>query len=124
MNVLLWILQGALAFLFLAGGAFKFFSFEELANQYRALPHVGWRALGAFEMLAGVLLIVPAATKWMPNLTPIAAVLLALEALALSAYFARSSVALTASNPMTWNVVMGLLAAFVAYGRFAIRPIA
>jgi hypothetical protein len=33
------------------------------------------------------------------------------------------SLRLTVQNPLVWNVVMGLLAAFVAYGRFALRPL-
>ena len=122
MNVLLWVVQLALAFLCLAGGSYKAFMFGDLANQMRALPLGGWRALGGFEMLCGVLLVVPAATNWMPVLTPLAAAALALESLALAALYARYSLALAATNPLVWAVVMGLLAAFVAYGRYALRP--
>jgi hypothetical protein len=74
-------------------------------------------------MLGAVLLIVPAATKWMPVLTLVAAGVLAVEGLTLAVVFARSSVSLTLQNPMVWNLVMGLLAAFVAYGRYALRPL-
>ena len=122
MNIVLWIVQAVLAFLYLSGGAYKLFKFEELANQMQLLPHAGWRVLGAVEMLGGVLLIVPAATKWMPLLTPIAAAVLALETLALSGLYARYSLKLAASNPLVWSTVMGLLVAFVAYGRYAISP--
>ena len=59
MNVVLWILQAALAFLYLAGGAYKVFKVDELANHVRGLPRGGWRALGVLEMLGGILLIVP-----------------------------------------------------------------
>jgi hypothetical protein len=122
MNLLLWVLQSALAFLYLSGGAYKTFKFEELAKQMRALPHGGWRALGVLEMLGAVLLVVPAATQWMPELTPLAAAGLALETLALAGLYARHSLKLTAANPMVWAVVMGLVAAFVAYGRYALTP--
>lgn len=122
MNVLLWVLQLALALLYLAGGAYKVFMFDELANQMVALSRGGWRALGVLEMLCGVLLVVPAAAKWMPVLTPLAAAVLALETLALAGLYARYSLKLTATNPLVWAVVMGLLAAFVAYGRYALRP--
>ena len=81
MNVLLWVLQVALALLYLAGGAYKTFMFDELATQMRALPRGGWAALGVLEMLCAVLLVVPAAAKWMPVLTPLAAAALALETL-------------------------------------------
>ena len=73
MNVLLWVLQVALALLYLAGGAYKTFMFDELANQMDALSRGGWGVLGGIEMLCAVLLVVPAAAKWMPVLTPIAA---------------------------------------------------
>src|SRR5262245_23323252 len=120
MNILLWILQAALAFLYVSGGAYKAFKFDELAKQMRALSRGGWRALGVFEMLCGVLLIVPAAVGWMPVLTPIAAAALALDTLVLAAIYARYSLKLAVTNPLVWSVGMGLLAAFVAYGRYAL----
>lgn len=119
MNVLLWILQLALALLYFAGGAYKTFMFDELASQMTALSRGGWRALGMFEMLGAVLLVVPAATKWMPILTPLAAGALALETLVVAGLYARYSLQLTAANPLIWAVGMGLVAAFVAYGRYA-----
>jgi len=122
MNVLLWVLQVALALLCLAGGAYKVFMFDQVANEmwYSALPRGGWGALGVFEMVCGVLLIVPAAAKWMPVLTPLAAAAVALETLALAGLYARYSLKLTAGNPLVWAVVMALLAAFVAYGRYTL----
>ena len=126
MNILLWILQVALALFCLAGGQYKMFQFEELAKMppTAALPRVGWGAIGVFEMLCAVLLIVPAAANWMPVLTPFAAAALALECMALGAIFAQYSLALTATNPLIYVVAMGLVAAFVAYGRFTLRPLA
>src|SRR5918996_3822747 len=124
MNILLWVLQVALALLYLAGGAYKTFMFDELANQMTALPRDGWAALGVLEMLCAVLLVVPAAAKWMPVLTPLAAAALALETLALAGLYAQYSLQLTATNPLVWAAVMGLLVAFVAYERYALRPAA
>ncbi len=96
MNVFLWVLQVALAFLYGAGGSYKTFKFDVLAKSMRTLSPGGWRAVGVLEMVGAVLLIVPAATKWMPVLTPIAAAALALET---------------------------LVVAFVAYGRYALSPL-
>jgi hypothetical protein len=124
MNVLLWVLQVALALLYLAGGAYKTFQVDQLASQMRALSRGGWRALGVLEMVCAVLLVVPAAALWMPVLTPLAAATLALETLALAGLYARYSLRLAATNPLVWSVVMGLLVAFVAYGRYALRPLA
>lgn len=122
MNILIWVLQAALALLYLAGGAYKLFSFDQLAKQFGSLSRGGWRVLGAIEILGAVLLIVPAATNWMPVLTPLAAIVLALETLFLVGIYARHSLKLTAENPLIWAVVMALLVAFVAYGRFALSP--
>jgi len=112
MNILFWVLQIALAFLYLSGGAYKVFKFDALANHMRALPRGGWRALGMLEMVGAVLLVIPA-------VAPIAAAALALETLGLAALYARYSLKLAATNPMVWAAVMGLLAAVVAYGRYA-----
>jgi DoxX-like protein len=122
MNVVLWVVQLALAFFSLAGGAYKIFMFEELAKMpaIGALPRGGWAGLGVFEMLCGVLLVVPAALKWMPVMTPLAAAALTLEGLALAALYARYSLELTATNPLVWVVAMGVMAALVAYGRYAL----
>jgi len=122
MNVLLWVFQVALALLAFAGGAYKVFMFDELAKMPAtgALSRAGWGALGVFEMLCAILLIVPAAIKWMPVLTPLAAAALALESLALAGLYAQYSLELAATNPLVWVVVMGLMAVFVAYGRYAL----
>src|SRR2546422_11352292 len=115
MSILLWVIQVALAFLYLSGGAYKVFKFDALANHMRALPRGGWRALGVLEMVGAVLLVVPAVTP------PAAA--LALETLALAGLYARYSLKLTVTHPLVWSVVMGLLVAFVACGRYALmRP--
>jgi hypothetical protein len=123
MNILLWILQAVLAVLYVSGGAYKTFKFEELARLMPALSHVAWRTLGVLEMLGAILLIVPAATKWKPELTPIGAAVLAVETLGIAALYARYSLKFTAQNPLLWALVMGLLAAFVAYGRYSLSPL-
>ena len=126
MNVLLWILQIALALFCVAGGQYKVFHFDELAKmpQTGAMSRGVWGAIAIFEMLCAILLIVPAATNWIPVLTPLAAAAVALEGLSLAFLFAQYSLALTATNPLIYVVVMGLVAAFVAYGRFALKPLA
>src|SRR5439155_24011661 len=100
-------------------GAYSVFNLDAPTDHTRALSRGGWRALGVVEMVGAVLLIVPAAAQWMPILTPLAAAALALETLALAGLYARYSLKLAATNPMVWAVVMGLLSAFVAYGRSA-----
>jgi hypothetical protein len=124
MNILLWIFQIALALLALSGGAFKVFMFEELAKvpTTAALSQGVWGALGVFEMVCAVLVIVPALIKWKPTLTPLAAAALALESLALAVLYGKYSLELIATNPLVWVVAMALMAAFVAYGRYTLKP--
>lgn len=123
MNIVFWSLQAVLALLFLAGGSYKAFSFQQLASQFSEVPHGVWQALGFLEMAGGVLLIVPAALKWMPSLTAHAAAVLTLETFALAALYARHSTKMTPENPMIWALVMGVLVAFVAYGRYVLKPV-
>ncbi|MCP3135968.1 DoxX family protein [Pyxidicoccus xibeiensis] len=123
MNIVFWILQAVLALLFVAGGFYKAFSFQQLASQFNEVPHAAWRALGFLEIAGGVLLIVPAALKWMPNLTAHAAAVLTLETFALAALYASHSTKIAPENPMTWALVMGVLLAFVAYGRYVLKPV-
>ena len=120
MNILVWILQVALALLNLAGGGFKISNPDYAAKVAPAIPPSGWRILGVFEVAAAVLLIVPAALNWMPNLTPLAAAALALETLVLAAVYARRSTKLVAANPLVYVIPMCVVALLVAYGRFAL----
>src|ERR1041384_5664917 len=73
MNVLVWIIQGAVAFTYFAGGLYKMSKPHLLASQVPTIGLGAWRALGLVEVLGAILLIVPAALRWMPSLTPLAA---------------------------------------------------
>jgi hypothetical protein len=125
MSLLLWILQVALALHALAGGAYKVFQFDQIADMpaMGALSRGGWGVVGVFEMVCAALLVVPAATGWMPILTAVGAGALALESFALAALFGRHSLAVSAQNPLVYVVVGGLVAAFVAVGRYALAPL-
>ena len=123
MNTALWVVQVALALLYFSGGAYKTFMFDEVASQLAALSRGEWAALGILEMTGAALLIVPAVVRRKQALIPAAAGALAVETLALAALYARYSLTLAVTNPLVWAITMGLLAAFVAYGRYAIRPV-
>jgi len=121
MNILLWALQIALAWLCIAGGTFQIFKFEQLQKtvaSMRALPRGLWAFLGAFGCLAGLGLILPGATNVLPGLTPIAAAAVAVESLLISAFY----VYYRDFSPMKYSLVMGIMAAFIFYGRFALKP--
>ena len=125
MNLLLWVLQVALALQSFAGGAYKVFQFDALANMpaMAALSRTGWAVVGVFEMSCGVLLVVPALVHWRPELTAVAATALAVEQFLLAAVYAQHSLKITATNPLVYVLVGGVVAAFVAYGRFALAPL-
>ena len=123
MNVVLWVVQVILALVLLAGGGLKVRNPGDPARQIKAVSPAGWRAIGLFEVLGAVLLIVPAAIGWMPALTTWAAVALAVENLGLSALYSRYSRKLVAANPLVYAVPLALIAAFVAYGRYALSPL-
>lgn len=121
MNILLWILQVALAWLCIAGGAFQIFKIEQLQKNVasmRALPRGLWAFLGAFGCVAGLGLIVPGAINVLPVLTPIAAAGVAAESVLISAFYIRYG----DRSPMTYSVAMAVMAAFISYGRFALKP--
>ena len=117
MNVLLWVVQVLLALLAIPGGAYKLLAYEQFAKTpaAAALPHGGWIALGIFEIVCGLLLIIPIAQR---RFIPIAAVALAIESIALAVVYARYSTEITAQNPLVWVVIMAVFALFIAFGRF------
>lgn len=124
MHVFLWVLQAFLALFLLSGGPYKIASRDALAKQYAPLASGAWAALGVFEIVAGLLLILPAATGWMAFLTPLAAVVITLEALVLVGVFGRVSRTFSASNPLMFAGGMMLAAAVIAYGRLVLSPLA
>jgi DoxX-like family len=121
MNIVLWVLQSALAWLCIAGGYFQIFKIEELQKgvaAMRELPQGLWVFLGAFGCLAGVTLILPGAIRVLPVLVPIAAVAVCAQSLLISGFYVYYG----DRSPLTYSVAMALVAAFVAYGRFVLSP--
>lgn len=125
MNILLWLLQVLLAFQAFAGGAYKVFEFDQIADTpaMSALPGAAWGAIGVFEVACAILLVVPAATKWKPGLTPLAAAALALESFVLAGLYGYQSLEMTATNPLPYVLFSGMIATFVAWGRYKVRPL-
>jgi uncharacterized membrane protein YphA (DoxX/SURF4 family) len=122
MNILLWILQVLAALLYAASGVMKVFMFDKIsADQpaFGALPREAWMALGILELVCVVGLIVPSAFRWHPKLTVVAAAVLAIESLV----FIWVHVKYGEIPPIIMSAVLGLLMAFVAYGRIILKPI-
>lgn len=122
MNVLLWLLQVLAALMYGASGVMKVFMFDKISQDvpsFGALPREAWLALGILELVCTVGLIVPAAFHWRPQLTIVAAGLLAAESLV----FIWVHLKYDEMTPLILSAVLGLLMAFVAYGRLVLRPI-
>jgi uncharacterized membrane protein YphA (DoxX/SURF4 family) len=122
MNILLWVLQALAAILYTASGVMKVFMFDRVSKDVRsfgALPRKVWMALGILELVCTVGLIVPAALRWQPALTVVAATVLAVESLV----FIGVHVKYREIPPIIMSGVLGLLMAFVAYGRLVLEPI-
>ena len=122
MNTLLWVLQVLAALLYGASGVMKVFMFDKVSGQvpsFGALPREAWMALGILELVCTVGLIVPAAFRWRPALTVAAATVLAIESLAFIGVHAKYG----EITSIIMCGVLGLLMAFIAYGRLVLKPI-
>jgi len=122
MNLFLWVLQVLAALVYGASGVMKVFLFDKVSADvpsFGALPRGAWTALGIVELTCTVGLIVPAATRWHPRLTGVAAAVLAVESLV----FIWVHLRYREIPPIVFSAVLGLLMAFLAYGRMVLRPI-
>jgi uncharacterized membrane protein YphA (DoxX/SURF4 family) len=118
MNVVLWIIAGLLAVAFLGAGLTKLTQPKE-----KLAANMAWvedfspgmvKLIGGLEVLAAIGLILPAALDVLPVLVPLAAVgLVALMIGAAITHARRKEFPMIAIN-----VVLLLLAAVVAWGRF------
>src|SRR2546426_4207497 len=119
MNYALWIVQVLLALLFLVAGGMKLVLPLDKLTGPIALPGLFIRFIGVAEVLGALGLILPSLLRISPGLTPLAALGLVLIMI--------GAVAVTLAGGMIGaallSLVVGLLAAFVAYGRWYLAPI-
>ena len=119
-NVTLWTVQGLLAALFVFAGVMKLVMPIEAMAGPVALPGLFLRFIGVAEVLGAVGLILPGLLRIHTALTPVAAVGLGIIMI--------GAVAVTLMGPggagmAAVPAVTGLLAGFVAYGRWRLVPI-
>jgi uncharacterized membrane protein YphA (DoxX/SURF4 family) len=122
MNILLWVLQIITALLYGASGVMKVFMFDQISGDvpsFGALPRQVWMAIGILELACVIGLIVPAALRWHPTLTALAAMVLAFESLV----FLGVHVKYREVGAIVMVCVLGLVMTFIAYGRFVLKPI-
>lgn len=122
MNILLWALQVLAALLYASSGVMKVFMFDKISHDvpsFGALPRNAWTALGILELVCAVGLIVPDAFHWHPQLTILAAAVLAVESL----IFIWVHIKYREVTATILSAVLGLMVAFIAYGRMVLQPI-
>jgi len=119
MNIGLWIVQGLLACLFLYGGVVKLIMpIEEMTKQV-PLPGLFLRFIAVCETLGAIGLILPGLLRIRPGLTPLAASGLVVIMIGATVVTLVTGGGATALMPLA----TGLLAAFVAYGRWRLAPL-
>ena len=114
MTYALWIVQGLLALIFLFAGGMKLVLPLEKLTGPVPLPGLLVRFIGVTEVLGAIGLILPGLLRIRPGLTPLAAaglVIIMIGATVITLVGRDVAAALI-------SLVVGLLAAFVAYGRW------
>lgn len=121
MNIILWILQALLAAAFAAHGWMLVAPPPELLPIMNEQLGVGFRFfLGVAEIAGAIGMLLPAMTRKMPWLTPLAAGCLAfVVASATVLHLSRGET----SSAIT-TAILFLVAGFVAYARWRVRVIA
>jgi uncharacterized membrane protein YphA (DoxX/SURF4 family) len=120
MTYALWIVQILLAAVFLFTGGMKLvLPLEQMSGGPVEMPGVFLRFIGVAEVLGALGLILPALLRIRPGLTPLAAaglVIIMIGAIVTTLVVGERVAAMI-------SLVVGLLAAFVAYGRWRLAPI-
>jgi putative oxidoreductase len=123
LNIGLWIVQLVLAAMFGMAGVMKSTApIPELAAQMGwpgVLPPALVRFIGVSELAGAIGLVLPAATRIKPQLTPLAAAgLVVVMLLAAVFHIVRGEF-----GALPFNIGLGAAAAFVAWGRWTKAPI-
>lgn len=124
MNILLWILQVLLALLFVVGGGVPKLilpasMLQPSSPDMIAFPVWFLRFIGLCELVGGLGLVLPAVFKRHQYLVPLAAVGLVIIMIGAVVTTIMSGGGLATLIPL----VTGLLLAFIAYGRWRLRPL-
>lgn len=120
-NVLLWILQVLLALHTAVGAVWKWSNSEHTMPSLGAIPHGVWLGMSVLELLCVIALIVPAFSKRLAILAPIAAAFVAAEMLFFSGVHLASGS--TSIGPVIYWLVVAAICAFIVYGRLVLKPI-
>jgi uncharacterized membrane protein YphA (DoxX/SURF4 family) len=120
MNMALWIVQALLATLFLFAGGIKLVTPMEDMMKQMPLPLPDWFVIftGVVEVLGALGLVLPWVLRIKPGLTPLAAAGLVIVMIGAAVYTWAAGDVASALIPL----LVGILCAFVAYGRWWLAP--
>jgi uncharacterized membrane protein YphA (DoxX/SURF4 family) len=118
MTYALWIVQVLLAALFLFAGGMKLVVPLDQLQGPVPLPGAFIRFIGVVEVLGGLGLLLPGLLRIRPGLTPLAAAGLVIIMIGATVLGLMAGDVTMALIPLA----VGLLAAFVAYGRWRLAP--
>ena len=113
-NIQLWIVQGLLALLFLFTGGMKLAMPVDVLAAQSHLPGPFMKFIATCEVLGALGLVLPGLFRIRPGLTPLAAA--GLVIIMIGAVVSTLVQGLV--GPAILSAVVGLLAAYVAYGRW------
>jgi hypothetical protein len=119
MNRALWVVQVLLALLFLFAGGMKLVLPLDQMTGPIPVPGQFLRFIGVVEVLGAFGLILPGLLRIKPGLTPLAAAGLVIVMIGATGITLAGGDVVPALIPL----VVGLLAAFVAYGRWRLAPL-
>ncbi len=115
----LWIVQVLLALIFLfAGGVKLAIPLQELAEQI-PLPPLFMKFIAGCEVLGAFGMILPGLLRIQPGLTPLAASGLVIIMIGATVV----TLVVMGVGPALMPLVVGLLAGFIAYGRWRVAPL-
>lgn len=117
-GLLLWSAQGLLALLFIFAGGSKLVMSGETLTGDTGLPVLFMRFIGVAEMLGALGLILPGIARIRTGLTPLAAAGLVIIMIGAT----TATLAVDGPAPALFPLVVGLLCAFVAFGRLRLAP--
>jgi putative oxidoreductase len=122
-HIALWVAQIILGGLFMMAGLMK--STQPIIDLSKTVPWTAnvplelVRFIGVSELLGGIGLVLPALLRIKPILTPIAAIgIVIIMVLAMIYHISQGE-----TNVIGINIVFGLVAAFIAWGRLQKAPI-
>ena len=121
LSIALWTCQGLLAIVFVMTGSMKLLMPADMLEAQTPLPLALVRVIGVCELAGALGLVLPGLLRIRPSLTPLAAAGLVV----LMTFATILTPIMLTPDPVLMLVpaTVGLLAAFVGYGRLRLAPL-